>query len=45
MAAPWRINCRTGMFVRNSTATTKLVDTPVVESSPLLSDVLYVGQM
>lgn len=44
MAVPWRTNCRTGMFVVNSTATTKLVETPVVDNSPLRADVLYVGQ-
>lgn len=42
-AAPIRTQCSAGIAVGSSTATTKLVDWPVVESTPARALVLYSG--
>mmetsp|Transcript_29039 Transcript_29039/g.94635 ORF Transcript_29039/g.94635 Transcript_29039/m.94635 type:complete len:282 (-) Transcript_29039:1853-2698(-) len=43
MAAPRRIQCRGGTLDGSSTAITKLVEMPVVDSAPARVDVLYTG--
>ena len=43
-ATPYNTQVSGGTSVGNSIATTKLVDIPVVERTPFLSDVLYTGQ-
>lgn len=45
MATPRMIQCSGGRFIGNNMAITKLVEWPVVDSIPRLSEVLYTGHV